>query len=189
MSNYPKKNKLDPFRARLMEWVAEGKSQREMLGRLKEDGCSCSPSSLSNYLSLRRREDMEAAMLGNVASGREMLRKLDVAYRDNPEPAIAELIRVSKTLILSLQVEGTANPDLLRLSNSMQQTVLNYLSGERKVELEGRKLDLALDKFQFEAAKACLAVLPALKVISQDNGLSDGDKIDAIRLKLFGVVA
>jgi hypothetical protein len=52
-----------------------------------------------------------------------------------------------------------------------------------------RELGLAMDKFQFDAAKACLAVLPELKVISQDKGLSEPEKVQQIRLKLFGVVA
>src|ERR1039458_93693 len=130
--NYPKKNKLDPFRARILEWVAEGKEQKEILVLLKSDGCSCAPSSLSDYLALRRREQLEADVIGNIRSGREMLRKLDAAYEDNPEPAIAELIRVSKTLILSLQIEGAADLDKLRMATVMQQMVLNYLSGETK---------------------------------------------------------
>lgn len=51
-----------------------------------------------------------------------------------------------------------------------------------------RELGLALDKFQFDAAKACLALLPELKVISQDKGLSEPEKVQQIRLKLFGVL-
>lgn len=52
-----------------------------------------------------------------------------------------------------------------------------------------RELSLSVDKFQFDAAKACLKVLPSLKAIASDKGLSELEKVQQIRLKLFGVVA
>jgi hypothetical protein len=57
------------------------------------------------------------------------------------------------------------------------------------VDLKDERAALDREKFQFDAAKACLARLPELKVISQDKGLSDAEKVDAVRLKLFGLVA
>ena len=51
-----------------------------------------------------------------------------------------------------------------------------------------RELEHSVDRFQFDAAKACLALLPELKVISQDKGLSEPEKVQQIRLKLFGVL-
>jgi predicted DNA-binding ribbon-helix-helix protein len=51
------------------------------------------------------------------------------------------------------------------------------------------KLSLERDKFQFSASEACLKHLPALREIAADNSLDQNAKIDAIRNKLFGVVA
>jgi hypothetical protein len=44
-------------------------------------------------------------------------------------------------------------------------------------------------KFEFDAAKAALKVLPELKVIAADNSLDDSAKIDKVREKLFGTLA
>lgn len=56
----------------------------------------------------------------------------------------------------------------------------------KKFEQRERELALSRDKFEFDAAKACLAQLPQLKVIASNTKLSESDKIDAIRRKLFG---
>jgi hypothetical protein len=86
-----------------------------------------------------------------------MNRELDDAYARNPAPEIDQLIRVSKTLIMSLQVQGVANPKLLVLANRMQQTVLQYLSGVTKAKLEAQKLELDARKVSVLEKKAALA--------------------------------
>jgi hypothetical protein len=42
------------------------------------------------------------------------------------------------------------------------------------------------DKFQFDAATACLKALPALKAISADKKLSESEKTQMFMEKLFG---
>lgn len=51
------------------------------------------------------------------------------------------------------------------------------------------KLAFDKQKFQWDAAKACLALLPELKTISSDKTLNEAEKVEQIRLKLFGVLA
>jgi len=58
----------------------------------------------------------------------------------------------------------------------------------RDQELDERQLTLARDRFEFDAAKAALEQLPALKKISSDRGLDRNQKLDAIRRRLFGEV-
>ncbi len=70
----------------------------------------------------------------------------------------------------------------------MKAVLMLVLKG-RDQEFEREKLAFDKTRFEFDAAKACLAKLPELKVISGDKGLSEGQKVDQIRLKLFGVVA
>ncbi len=62
---------------------------------------------------------------------------------------------------------------------------------ELKRESEARMKDqfkLAREQFEFDAAKACLKALPALKQISTNKSLSEADKVNAIRSKLFAVL-
>src|SRR4051812_10024379 len=96
------KNKLDPFAERLDTWRAEGKTLAEMVKALSDDGCSASPSSISEYLSRRQQASMEREFFAQIATGGRMNKELDAAYKENPEPAIEQLIRMSKTLIMSL---------------------------------------------------------------------------------------
>ena len=58
--------------------------------------------------------------------------------------------------------------------------------GLRRLRNSERFLNLERDKFQFDAAKACLKQLPALKVISQNKSLDEDAKLNAVREKLFG---
>lgn len=73
---------------------------------------------------------------------------------------------------------------------------LSVLTGVRNSELKDRavrakekELSLARDRFEFDAAKACLQALPSLKRIAGDKALDMTDKIDAVRATLFGEVA
>jgi hypothetical protein len=56
----------------------------------------------------------------------------------------------------------------------------------RDQQLDQDHLALDRDKFQFDAAKACLEKLPELKTIAADRGMSEDDKLTAARKALFG---
>lgn len=58
----------------------------------------------------------------------------------------------------------------------------------RKLRNSERFLNLEREKFEFDAAKACLKALPALKAIASDKALDENAKLTAVREKLFGEV-
>jgi hypothetical protein len=66
------------------------------------------------------------------------------------------------------------------------------LQAIRALDLRGfvalRKLALDREKFEYDAAEISLAKLPELRAISKDPQLTTVQKIDQIRLKLFGEV-
>src|SRR5208282_3308710 len=119
-----RKSILDPFRDQLEAWDAEGLTLMDMQKKLAELSCGVSIGLLSGYLERRRSESLQSKLFTLIASGGRMNSELDAAFKANPEPDIEQLIRLTKTLVMSLQVQGQANPDLLSLANSMQQTVL-----------------------------------------------------------------
>lgn len=133
-------NKLDPFAARIDEWEREGKTLAQMQVALVDDGCRVALSSLSEFLARKRQEQAEREMFSLIASGGKLNQELEAAFQANPAPEVERLIDLSKTLIMSLQVNGRANPKLLNLANSMQQTVLDYVSGKTRAALDGEKL-------------------------------------------------
>ena len=177
-------NKLDPFSGRIKEWAAEGKTLAAMREQLKADGCSCSLSSLSDYLARCRQEALEADLFAQIASGGRMNREMDAAFAANPAPEIERLIQVSKTLVMSLQVKGVADPKMLGLANAMQQTVLNYLSGRTRAEIETRKLEQGERKLAILEAKAALA--DSAKGVLEDTALNEEQRSARMR-ELFGM--
>lgn len=180
------RNKLDPFRERLAEWQAEGKTLAAMQSALREDGCQASLSSLSEYLGRMRKEELEKRIFETIASGGRMNREMDAAFAANPAPAVERLIEVSKSLVMSLQVQGVANPKLLVLANAMQQTVLTYLSGRTKAELEARKLELSESKYRDQVAERKRAMERELAAAKSTGGITQEtlEKIEA-ELKLL----
>jgi len=76
----------------------------------------------------------------------------------------------------------------------LRQSYLETLAtGNFKLGLAARKSDIAeqalkfdRDKFEFDAAKAALKCAATLKLISNNKNLSEADKVNAARTKLFG---
>ncbi len=60
--------------------------------------------------------------------------------------------------------------------------------GLRRLRNSERFLNLEREKFEFDAAKACLKQLPALKQIAGNKDLDENAKLTAVREKLFGEV-
>ena len=64
---------------------------------------------------------------------------------------------------------------------------LNERDGRTKAKFKQEELDFKREKFQFDAAKAALKCVAELKAISSNKNLSEAEKVDQARLKLFGV--
>ncbi len=75
---------------------------------------------------------------------------------------------------------------LRRLRQNDSALQLKAQHDTKKLQQKDQELKLALDKFEFDGAKAALAQLKELKSIAADRALSEPEKIAAVRLKLFG---
>jgi phosphoribosylanthranilate isomerase len=177
-------NKLDPFAARLDELEREGKTLAQMQAALLDDGCAVSLSGLSDFLSRRRQERAEQDMFALIASGGKMNRELDAAFKANPAPQVERLIDLSKTVIMSLQVHGQANPALLKLASSMQATVLSFVSGQTRFAVEQEKLRQGDRKIKLLEEKAKLA--DQARGVMGDTALSEEQRTSRMR-ELFGM--
>lgn len=74
---------------------------------------------------------------------------------------------------LSAQGFGQKDPSLLKFVT---------VETRKAIEIEHEQ-----EKFQFDAARAALKCLPALKAIAADKGLDEPARLDAARKQLFGV--
>jgi hypothetical protein len=152
-----RKSKLDPFAELLDDLELKGENLASMAATLAQRGCTVSLARLSDFLSSRRDGRREAQLFNLVLSGGRMNAELDAAFARNPAPSIEQLIKVTKTLIGSLQVQGVANPEMLSLANSMQATVLNFVSGQTRAEIEKQKLEISREKLDLLKRQAAQA--------------------------------
>lgn len=79
--------------------------------------------------------------------------------------------------------------EVLRRSYARAIATGDFASGRKTIvqDLNVKKLALDRDKFEFDAAKAALKYAGELKAIKSNKNLSEAEKVDQARLKLFGV--
>jgi hypothetical protein len=106
---------------------------------------------------------------------------------------------ITEQAITGVQVSDEALIDALKqkaLEVCMQTAPsgeeISFLMGQvlkvRDQDLKQRELSLKREKFEFDAAKACLKKLPSLKAIASDRTMGEPEKLEAIRKHLFGEV-
>lgn len=149
------------------------------------------------FASERKQADLRAELFtkfkiklsydGKLSDFRQWLEEQD--FRDKE----AERQQADETHTLREHPEWTLDQvreEVLRKSYFRSLSEGNFKLGLATSREHTRKqiVSLEREKFEFDAAKACLKKLPELKAISTNKELSDEQKIDAVRLKLFGEV-
>jgi hypothetical protein len=179
-----KPSKLDPHAERLEEWFLAGKPLLFAQHELALDGVHVSLGRLSEWWQARQAQRQEDQLLAQIASGAETCRKAEEQFGAHPAPEMQMVMKTWQVIIFKLTTAGQVDRPLLDLATRMMQQLINW----HRVQQTAEQLSLDRQKFEFDAARACLAQLPDLKAISADSALSETDKVDQIRLKLFGAV-
>lgn len=179
-----KPSKLDPHAAQIAEWFGEPHklSLAEVQLRLSSLGCSVSTGRLSQWWAARQGETMRDRLLLNIATGSSNARMVEDAFAKNPPAELKALIGLLKNLILTLTIQGSTDPAQMELANSLLKSALDFA----KLEAKERDQRLETEKFHFDAAKAALAKLPELLALKRDTSLSDDQRLEQARFKLFG---
>lgn len=146
-------------------------SDKEILRRLppwktgRWAGQPPSPATLSN---IRDRLELEEDFQAN---GQTVESMLEAEKEANPDITQEELDRrgLKFFTILSMRKRDT-------------KSFVSLLRSQKDREA----LRLEREKFEFDAAKAALAKLPELLALTRDTSLSDDDRLEQARLKLFG---
>lgn len=110
-----------------------------------------------------------------IAKFRSKISGLPNSQMDNVTDSLCAMLSQE---ILAAKLEGK---DL-----SQQTKALNQLLKKQKLQQSQQEINLARDKFEFDASKAALAAAATLKIISSNTKLSDVEKIQAARRALFG---
>lgn len=178
-----KPSKLDAYAERLDEWFSGGMTLDQAKEQLRLDGCSVSRSRLGEWWSARLQGKQEDALLRQIATGARQCQEVERELGKNPAPDMNLLMGLHRVLILKLTTGATNNPEMLELVNRMMKPVIQFA----RLKQLGEQIALDRDKFQFDAAKMCMKQLPMLKAIVADKSLTDDQRIEQIRMKLFGV--
>lgn len=168
---------LPEDRQRAIVESIEGKSDPETLvDALRAEGVRATRQGLLHFAAWRRWQRKFEEWDADLDVLTEYLR---VRYPGEPEEAIDTL---GRTVFQMRAVREEKTEDFRRLSQARQKAA----EDERKRELRRDTLRLQRERFEFDAARACLKKLPALKAIAADRTLDERGKIEAVRRKLFG---
>lgn len=147
-------NKLDRFAAQLSELDAEKKTLSEICEWLAAEGCKASPSSVSVYLERLRSERRQAALLAQIASGAQQVKDVEKQFSKHEAPNVDVLIKLLRVQIMQLATKSLDNPDFLDITNTLTRTVMEFISGQTKAELEKQKLAHSERKIRLLEKKA-----------------------------------
>lgn len=180
-----KPSKLDQFADKLDDLLSQGGTLADAQSSLAASGCSVSLSRLSNWWADRRGQQLQARLLTQITTGARQCRDVEASFGQNPAPALETIIKLHRVLALQLATASATDPAMIDAAERATKMALEFA----KLEAKRSEVQLATDKFQFDAATACLKLLPELKAVAADNGLTEPEKVQEIRRKLFGVVA
>jgi hypothetical protein len=138
---------------------------------LKADGIVAGRQAISEFLSFWETQEALRKAEANANAFTEQLRTI------SPELDEDKLEAAGSVLFQTLAIQQQ-NPGMF----------LAFRKARNKAELDKAKLALAREKFEFNAAQACLAKLPELKVISEDASLDEDAKLQRVRERLFGEI-
>lgn len=174
-------SKLDQYAEVLMGMDAEKKTLAEMQAWLKAEGCTISPGALSSWLSGERSRRMQSALLAQIATGARTVKEVESEFAKHPAPGLETIAKMLRVFVLQLSTQANVQPELFELVTPLMKSVMDFA----KLELAGKEFSLAKDKFEFDAAQACLAKLPELKAVSDAPKLTADEKAKAIQQILF----
>jgi len=148
------------------------------------DGAKPSITNLSQIFSRLRRE----AMLLNVEAKAKLMEAVRAQAKSHASEmesgqTLEEMIDIACDLVGQEVLQKTMADE----DPKNRTAALRALLKRADQKLNREVLSLDRDKFEFDAAKACLTHLPFLKQISAHKGLSEEEKIQAVRKKLWGV--
>jgi hypothetical protein len=133
-------SKLDQFATQLADMDAELRTLGEICEWLAAEGCKVSASSVSVYLERLRSQRRQAAILAQITSGSRQAAEVEKQFAKNPAPALDTIIKLHRVLIMQLSLQTGENPELIEVTNQLTKTVMDFVSGQTKAELEKAKL-------------------------------------------------
>ncbi len=147
-------------------------SHKDTAQWLAEAGVKASGASIGRFrrwFHRRRRHEDNAALTKD---------RMELRCKEEPNISEEELAVFGRKVFARLAIDMEDGPEWVR-----QQLVRQR---EIRLELEQGRLRLARERFEFDAAKACLRHFEVIRVVVKNTGLSEPEKVELIVQALFG---
>jgi hypothetical protein len=167
-------------REALEEWLfEENLSYQDAKKRLWQDfNVSTSRSGLERFYARVNQRRLLQRIMDSSQTAAAVKEKFD----ESKAPIESALKKMLAQLAFEMSVSGKAvDPETF-------VAISGLVLKAQEQELKKQAIELQRDRFEFDAAEACLKKLPELKSIAANGSLDQHAKLRAIREKLFGEV-
>lgn len=166
-----KPSKLDQYAERLDEWFGiEKRTLGDVQEQLKLDGCSVSVSRLSKWWQSRMRQQQEAALLAQIASGARQCKEVEAEFAKNPAPGVETIIKLQRVLIMKLSTQANVDPEMIELVARLTKPSMEWA----KLEQKRREVELAEQKYRDQVAAQKKAALAEVEKARVSGGITAG---------------
>jgi hypothetical protein len=176
-------SKLDAFSDQLTEWfIGEKLTLQAAQQRLAGLGCSVSISRVGAWWEAQQTQRMQDQLLDRIATGAQASRQIEQQFAKDAPPGLETLLKLLRVQIMTLSMQGQADPELLQLAGNLLKPVMEHL----KIEQKREELDLAKDKFHRETCELFLRWRSDQRAQEiADSGASNSEKIDRLMQTMF----
>lgn len=137
---------LTPYAAPLLDKRLAGETIADLQKWLKEEGLTVGHSTVADFVSRLLQQRERELLLDRITSGASQVREVEERFKDNPAPELETLVKLHRVLILQLSTAGNSDPELLKLSDQLTNTVAQILSAQTKAHFKEREVTLAEQK-------------------------------------------
>lgn len=178
-----RQSKLDAYADQLTEWfVAEKVTLQAAQERLSGLGCAVSVSRLGAWWESQQQQRMQDQLLERIASGAQACQQIEKQFSKDAPPELETLLKLLRVQIMTLSVQGQADPELLQLAGNLLKPIMEHL----KIEQKREELGLAKDKYRRETCELFLKWRSDQRASEiADSGASNSEKIDRLMQTMF----
>lgn len=130
-----------------------GKTFKELHEWVVAEGVSSAQSTVADFVSQLLSKREREQLLNRITSGASQVREVEERFKANPAPELETLVKLHRVLILQLSTAGNTDPELLKLSDQLTNTVAQILSAQTKAHFKEREVSLA-ERKEIEAKKS-----------------------------------
>ena len=165
----------DEDQTRVYDWLCVMSYAKTRAKIKKELDLSVSLGALNHFWEVRSRTEQQQRILKAVSASDAIL--------EQSRDALPRLKEANAAALQQAAFEAFLSGDVDRI-----QTLYGLVLKTRSEATKATSAELARDRFEFDAAKAALEQLDALRDIGRDSSLSETAKITAVRRRLFSVL-